>query len=75
MPVEHQVAIVLYQFSHDGNAASLDSIATWAGYGKGTILLAMCCVMAAILCPHFVHNVISFSTEEEKEEAKHWVEK
>lgn len=75
MPVEHQVAIILYRFGHDGNAASLDSIATWAGYGKGTILLATRRVMAAILRPNFVHDVISFPTEEEKEAAKCWIEK
>ncbi|KAF8219770.1 hypothetical protein L208DRAFT_1337872 [Tricholoma matsutake] len=48
-PVEEQLAITLYWFGHDGNAASLQSIANWAGCGKGAVLLVTQQVMAAIL--------------------------
>ena len=37
--VEEQLAITLYCFGHDGNSASLQSIANWATVGKGTVLL------------------------------------
>ena len=39
MPVEEQLTIMLYQFGHDGNAASLQRVANWAAVGKGTVLL------------------------------------
>ena len=39
MPVEEQVAITLFHFGHDGNTASLQGVANWAGTGKGTVLL------------------------------------
>jgi len=39
MPIEQQLAIALYQFGHNGNAASLQQVANWAGVGKGTVAL------------------------------------
>jgi hypothetical protein len=48
MPVEDQLAIALYRFGHEGNAASLQSVANWAGVGKGTITLCTRCVMVAV---------------------------
>lgn len=54
MPIEEQLGITLYQFGHDGNAASLQSVANWAGVGKGTVLLATRRVMTAILRPSFM---------------------
>ncbi|KAH9994358.1 hypothetical protein BJV74DRAFT_884185 [Russula compacta] len=53
-PIEEQVAIMLFQFGHYGNAASLQNVANWAGVSKGTITVATQCVMTAILCPSFM---------------------
>ena len=73
--VEKQLAITIYQFSHDGNAASLQSIANRAGCGKGTVLLVTQWVMAAILGMEFMDEAVHFPTAEEKETAKKWVHK
>ena len=73
MPVESQLAITLYRFGHNGNAASLQSVANWAGIGKGTVTLATRRVMTAILWPDFMQNAIRMPNEEEKEAAKEWV--
>jgi UDP-N-acetylmuramate-alanine ligase len=35
--IKTQLAIALYWFGHDGNAASMQNIANWAGVSKGTI--------------------------------------
>ena len=74
MPVEHQVAITLYRFGHDGNASSIRSVADWAGVGWGTVVLVTRRVMTAILRPSFMQAAVRFPTPEEKEEAKEWVE-
>lgn len=73
--VEEQVAITLYRFGHFGNAASLQSVADWAGYGKGTINLVTRRIMTALLRPDFVSETVRYPTPEEKEQAKAWVEK
>ena len=36
IPIEEQLAIILYRFGHDGNAASQAAVARWAGAGKGS---------------------------------------
>lgn len=46
----------------------------WAGLAKGTIHLITCHVMMAILDLEFMAEAVRFPTEEEKEEAKEWVE-
>ena len=74
-PVEEQLAITLYRFGHDGNAASLQSIANWAGCGKGTVSLITRRVMVAILRVEFMDEAVRFPTAEEKEAAKKWVHK
>ncbi|KAL6301143.1 hypothetical protein BKA93DRAFT_739202 [Sparassis latifolia] len=74
MPVDEQLAILLWRFGHDGNAAGLQQVANWAGVGKGTVLLVTRRVMTAILRPNFRKIAVRFPTEEEKEEAKRWVE-
>ncbi|EIN09276.1 hypothetical protein PUNSTDRAFT_44660 [Punctularia strigosozonata HHB-11173 SS5] len=51
IPVEIQVAITLWRLGHNGNAASLQSAASWAGVGKGTVSLCTKRVMAALLQP------------------------
>jgi hypothetical protein len=74
MPIEEQLAITLYRFGHFGNAASLDDVAKWSGYAKGTVLLATQRAMTAILRREFMDEAVSLPTEEQKEEAKEWVE-
>ncbi|KAJ6549916.1 hypothetical protein B0H19DRAFT_1264800 [Mycena capillaripes] len=37
-PVEVQLAITLFRFGHDGNAASVDSMAQWAGVSAGLVV-------------------------------------
>jgi hypothetical protein len=74
MPVEDQLAIALYRFGHNGNAASLQSVANWAGVGKGTVTLATRRVMTALLRADFMHEVIRMPNNAEKEAAKQWVE-
>jgi len=74
MPTEHQLAITLYRFGRFGNAASIDDVAKWSGYAKGTVLLATQRVMTAILRREFMDEAVSLPTEEQREEAKEWVE-
>ncbi|KAF8220344.1 hypothetical protein L208DRAFT_1334337 [Tricholoma matsutake] len=69
MSVEEQLAITLFCFGHDGNAASVQSVANWAGVGKGTVLL----VTPAILRQEFMNEAVHFPDAEEKEAAKRWV--
>jgi hypothetical protein len=73
MAVEEQLAIALYWFGHNGNTASLQSVANWAGVGKDTVTLATRCVMTAILHPDFMGEAVRMPGEEEKEAAKEWV--
>jgi len=73
-PVEEQLAITLYRFGHNGNAASLQKVAYWAGVGKGTVTVATRRVMTAVLRPNFMKEAVRFPSEEEKEAAKAWVE-
>jgi hypothetical protein len=74
-PVEEQLAVALYHFGHDGNAAGLQSTARWAGVGKGTVHLFTRRVMVAVLRPEFMQDAVRYPTPEEKEEAKKWVAK
>ncbi|KAF8233148.1 hypothetical protein L208DRAFT_1268176, partial [Tricholoma matsutake] len=74
-PVEEQLAVALYCFGHDENAAGLQSTACWAGVGKGTIHLFTRRVMVAVLWPEFMQEAVRYPTPEEKEEAKKWVAK
>ncbi|KAJ7219519.1 hypothetical protein GGX14DRAFT_560601 [Mycena pura] len=67
LPVDQQLAVALYRFGHDGNGASLQSVANWAGLGKGTIHLITRRVLTAILRPDFVRSAVRLPTEEEKE--------
>jgi hypothetical protein len=73
MVVEEQLAITLYQFGHDGNAASLQGIVNWAATGKGTVVLVTHRVITSILRPHFMDKAVCFPTKEEKEIVKKWV--
>lgn len=73
--IEEQLAVVLYRFGHNGNAASLQSVANWAGLGKGTVHLITRRVMTAVLRRSFMEEAVRFPTPEEKESAKEWVER
>lgn len=73
MPIEEQLAIALYRFGHNGNAACLQSVANWAGVGKGTVSLATRRVMTAVLRPDFMQEAVRMPNAEEKEAAKEWV--
>ncbi|THV04471.1 hypothetical protein K435DRAFT_598224, partial [Dendrothele bispora CBS 962.96] len=73
-PVEEQLATLLYRFGHDGNAASLQDVAHWAGIGKGSVVTFTRRGITAICRHHFLKKYIRMPTEEEKEEAKKWVE-
>lgn len=74
MPIEDQLAIILYHFGHFGNAAGLRKVARWSGYGKGTILLVTRRVMTAILDKEFMNQAVRLPNKMEKEKAKQWVE-
>lgn len=74
MPLDEQLAITLFRFGHDGNAASLQAVANWAGVGKGTVVLVTQRVMTALLRPLFMEEAVQFPTPDEKEHAKKWVE-
>jgi hypothetical protein len=73
LAVELQLAVALYRFGHDGNAASLQSVANWAGLGKGTVHLCTRRVMTAVLRPSFMQQSVRMPTPAEKERAKRWV--
>src|SRR5882672_11484090 len=49
--LEKQLAIALYQFGHDGNSASLQSVANWAGVSKGMVHIE--CVKGQLLLTVF----------------------
>jgi len=73
-PVREQLAVALYRFGHNGNAADLQSIANWAGIGKGTVELYTRRVMVALLQPDFMKSSVRWPDEVEKEAAKRWVQ-
>lgn len=75
LPVETQLAIALYHFGHDGNAASLQDVANWAGVGKGTVLLCTRHVLTAVSRPSFMDEAVRLPTRAEKRRAKRWVKK
>ncbi|KAF7348137.1 hypothetical protein MSAN_01766500 [Mycena sanguinolenta] len=73
LSVDQQLAVALYRFGHDGNGASVQSVANWAGLGKGTVHLCTRRVMTAVLRPSFMQAAVRLPTQEEKEKAKQWV--
>ncbi|KIK51091.1 hypothetical protein GYMLUDRAFT_78333 [Collybiopsis luxurians FD-317 M1] len=75
MPVETQLAIVLYHFGHYRNAAGLSSIVCWAGIGKGTVVIITKGVMTALLHQDMIQENLCMPTEQEKEAAKIWVDR
>ncbi|KAJ7164565.1 hypothetical protein C8R43DRAFT_878816 [Mycena crocata] len=71
-PAYIQLAIALFRFGHDGNAASVESIAQWAGVSVGLVVKSTQHIIVAFLSLH--DSVIRWPTEDEKDEAKAWVE-
>ena len=71
-PVSIQLAIAMYRFGHDGNAASVEAVAQWAGVSAGTVVNCTRRVMVAFLALH--DSAIRWPSEEEKEKSKQWVE-
>ena len=74
MPVEEQLAIMLYRFGHYGNAASTMKVTLWAGVGYGTIKLVTTWVMKAICDQQFCRATMPWSDPAKIEQAKAWVE-
>jgi len=72
LPVDEQLAIVLFRFGHYGNAASVEAIAQWAGVSAGMVVNATRRVMLAFLVLH--DTVVRWPSAREREEAKEWVE-
>jgi len=72
--VEEQLAIALYCFGDDGNAASQVSVGRWAGTGKDSPALYTKRIMTAILRQSFMSEAVRLLTAEEKSKAKAWVE-
>ena len=73
-PVGDQLAIALFCFGHYGNAASLERVRKWAATSKGLVKLATRRVMTALLSSDFMKLAVRLPTDEEKEDAKNWVE-
>ena len=71
-PVEIQLAIAMYHFGHDGNAASVEGVAQWAGVSAGMVVKSTRRVIIAFLSLH--DTVIRWPSEAEKEDASDWVE-
>ena len=74
LPVAQQLAITLYRFGHDGNSASQPEMARWAGGGDGSVSMYTKRVMKAVLHRSFMDEAVRMPTEDEKEDAKMWVE-
>lgn len=70
-PVEIQLAIFLYRAGHFGNAASVESVAQWAGASVGFVVKSTHRVLGAIMGLH--DEAIRPATEEEKASAKAWI--
>ncbi|KAJ7074853.1 hypothetical protein B0H15DRAFT_925623 [Mycena belliarum] len=71
-PAHIQLAITLFRFGHDGNAASVEAIAQWAGVSVGLVVKSTRRVIVAFLSLH--DSIIRWPTDSEKEEAMEWVE-
>ena len=51
-PVNKQLAVVMFWFGHNGNAASVEAVAQWAGVSAGTVVNCTRRVMIAFLALH-----------------------
>ncbi|KAG2343098.1 hypothetical protein BDR05DRAFT_885085 [Suillus weaverae] len=52
LPVSIQLAIILNQAGHYGNAITLENVAQWAGVSVGSVVNCTNCVMIAVLDAH-----------------------
>jgi hypothetical protein len=52
IPVQYQLAITLYRFGHFGNAASVESVAQWAGCSAGLVVMCTRRVIVAVTRLH-----------------------
>jgi hypothetical protein len=71
-PVSKQLAITMFRFGHNGNAASVEAVAQWAGVSAGTIVNCTRRVIIAFLALH--DSAVRWPSEDEKEKSKEWVE-
>ena len=71
-PVQVQLAVALYWFGHNGNAASVGGVAQWGGISEGAVVKYTHHVIIAFLTLHDI--TIRWPSEEDKEVAKEWVE-
>jgi hypothetical protein len=71
-PLSAQLATALFWFGHNENGASVKAVAQWAGISTGTVINWTCRVIIVFLALH--NSTIHWPSEEEKEEAKEWVE-
>jgi hypothetical protein len=72
IPVSEQLAIAMFRFGHNGNAASVEAVAQWAGVSAGTVVNCTRRVIIAFLALH--DSAVCWPSEDEKEESKQWVE-
>jgi hypothetical protein len=72
LPVRYQLAIALYWFFPEGSAVGTEDIAQWATVSSGMVTKATRRVIKAVLSFH--DEAIRWATDEEKKEAKAWVE-
>ncbi|KAL1749955.1 hypothetical protein FB107DRAFT_224683 [Schizophyllum commune] len=73
IPVPAQLAIFLNRAGHDGNLASSEDIAQWAGVSVGTVENATKRCLIALVSLH--DQAVHLPTADDKEAAKEYVEK
>jgi hypothetical protein len=73
-PVDKQLAVTLYCFSHFGNTASTLKVALWAGIGYSTVDWVTKHIMVAVCREEFHHATLHWPDGEEKKAVKEWVE-
>ncbi|KAF8581873.1 hypothetical protein K439DRAFT_1618685 [Ramaria rubella] len=74
LPVNQQPAVVLYRLRHYGNAASMQKVRLWAGFGYGTVDKCTWWVLTAVCDEGFRWVVMRWPSEIQKAEASSWVE-
>lgn len=74
IPVNHQIAVLLYRLGHYGNSASLTKVGHWAGLGHRTIDLITRRVLTAICASKFHSQTLRPPSEEEKEASRSFAE-
>ena len=71
-PVSKQLAVAMFWFGYNWNAASAEAVAQWAGVSAGTVVNCTRRVMITFLTLH--DSAICWPLEDEKEILKQWVE-